>query len=296
MDFGGVHLDQVQFLESILFESLGRETRVKDYYFLAGGCVNQSVQVVTDTGSFFVKWNETADRHVFEAEAQGLEILRQANEIGIPEVIGHGQNAQRNYLILEFLEFNQPKPDYWATLGESVARLHTHTQAQFGLAHDNFIGSLPQNNAPTDNWIDFFIERRLKPQAGLAMYNHAMPMEMYGQLTKFYARLPELLPVEKPALLHGDLWSGNLLTGRNGHACLIDPAVYYGHREAEMAFTRLFGGFEPDFYASYQAAFPLQPGFEHRIEIYNLYPLLVHVNLFGASYLPGIERVLDRFA
>ena len=296
MDFGGVHLDQVQFLESILFESLGRETRVEDYYFLAGGCVNQSVQVVTDTGSFFVKWNETADRQVFEAEAQGLEILRQANEIGIPEVIGHGQNAQRNYLILEFLEFNQPKPDYWAALGESVARLHTHTQVRFGLAHDNFIGSLPQNNAPAGDWIGFFVERRLKPQAGLAMYNHAMPMEMYGRLTKFYARLPELLPVEKPALLHGDLWSGNLLTGRNGHACLIDPAVYYGHREAEMAFTRLFGGFEPDFYGSYQAAFPLQPGFEQRVEIYNLYPLLVHVNLFGASYLPGIERVLDRFA
>ena len=295
MDFGDVHLDQIQFLESILFENLGRETRVKDYYFLSGGCVNQSVQVVADAGSFFVKWNEIADSQMFGAEAQGLEILRQASETGIPEVIGYGQNAQKNYLILEFLEFNQPKPGDWASLGESLARLHTHTQGQFGLAHDNFIGSLPQNNAPTDNWIDFFIERRLKPQAGLAMYNHAMPMDTYNRLTKFYARLPQLLPAEKPALLHGDLWSGNLLTGRNGHACLIDPAVYYGHREAEMAYTRLFGGFEPPFYESYQAALPLQPGFEQRVEIYNLYPLLVHVNLFGAGYLSGVERVLRKF-
>lgn len=296
MDFGDVHFDQVQFLESILFENLGRETRVKEYFFLSGGCINQSVQAVTDAGSFFVKWSETADRQQFAAEAQGLELLRQACETGVPEVIGHGQNAQRSYIILDFLEFNQPKPDYWANLGESLARLHTHTQARFGLPHDNYIGSLPQRNTPADDWIEFFIEHRLKPQAGMAMYNRAMPMDVYDRFSKLYARLPELLPAEKPALLHGDLWSGNLITGRDGHACLIDPAVYYGHREAEMAFTRLFGGFEPAFYESYQAAKPLQPGFAQRVEIYNLYPLLVHLNLFGAGYLAGVERVLAKYA
>jgi len=296
MDFTNLHLEHIQFLEIILFRSLGREVQVKDYFFLSGGCINQAVQVATSAGAFFVKWNETTDEQFFACEVQGLEALRQAGEIPVPEVIGYGRSEQRPYLILELLSFNQPKPDYWTRFGASLARLHQHTQPEFGFRQNNFIGALPQNNEPMVNGIEFFIERRLKPQAGLALYNQAMPQALYDQFQKLYARLPQILPDEKPALLHGDLWHGNVITGNDGYACLIDPAVHYGNREAEIAFTHLFGDFDEDFYEAYGQAFPLQPGFEQRRDIYNLYPLLVHVNLFGSGYLSGVERIIKKFS
>jgi fructosamine-3-kinase len=146
---------------------------------------------------------------------------------------------------------------------------------------------LLQSNEYTANWIDFFIEKRLKAQAGLAFYNGEIPRSLYDKFNDLYNKLPELLPSEKPALLHGDLWSGNVIVGSNGHVSLIDPAVYYGNREAEIAFTKLFGGFSSAFYDAYNEAFPLEKGFEERIDIYNLYPLLVHVNLFGSGYING---------
>lgn len=295
MHFGDIHLEQLQFLESALFESLGRTVRVQDYFFLSGGCINQALHVRTEAGDFFVKWNETLDESFFAAEAQGLQELHQAGEVRVPAVVGHGRNAQKLYLILEFIPFQRPRVTYWTHLGTALARLHTHTQADFGWARDNFIGALPQPNEPLHDGIAFFVERRLKPQAGRAMYTHLMPRALYDQFEKLYHKLPELLPTEAPALLHGDLWHGNVLVGPDGYACLIDPAVYYGNREAEIAFTYLFGSFEAPFYEAYQAAFPLQPGFAERIEIYNLYPLLVHLNLFGTGYLPGIERVVRKY-
>ena len=296
MDFGGLHLDHLQFFEGVLFECLGTETSVRDYFFLSGGCVNQAVQVTCTAGEFFVKWNETTTgEEMFACEARGLNLLHKTGEIGIPEVLGYGKYAQRAYLVLEFLPTVRPRADYWEKLGESLARLHRHTQPQFGLDSDNFIGSLPQNNSELANGIDFFIERRIKAQAGLALYNHAMPHDLYDRLLKFCDRLPELLPSEPPALLHGDLWSGNVLPGPDGYARLIDPAVHYGLREAEIAFTQLFGGFETDFYSAYTENYPLLPGFAQRAELYNLYPLLVHANLFGAGYLAGVERVVKKY-
>jgi fructosamine-3-kinase len=295
MDFGSLHLDHLQFFESILFDQLGREVQVKDYVFLAGGCINQAVQVISSQGDFFVKWNEKTDDELFACEAKGLELLRQTNNLAVPEVIGYGQKAQRAYLVLEYLPFSQPKTDYWEHLGQTLAQTHRYTGEAFGLSFNNFIGSLEQNNEWMAQSTDFFIERRLKPQAGLALYHQALPQHLYKKFQNLYDKLPEILPAEKPALLHGDLWHGNVLVGRDGHACLIDPAVYYGNREAELAFTHLFGGFENRFYEAYQEAFPLEPGFQQRIEIYNLYPLLVHVNLFGSGYLPGVERVLQKF-
>jgi fructosamine-3-kinase len=295
MDFSGLHLDHLQFLEGALFECLGTETTVRDYFFLSGGCVNQAVQVICAAGEFFVKWNETTGVEMFACEAWGLNLLRQAGEIGVPEVLGYGQYGQRAYLVMEFFPAVQPRSDYWEKLGEAMARLHRHTQPQFGLDYSNFIGSLVQNNSPLGNGIDFFTERRIKAQAGLALYNHAMPRDLYDRFLKLCDRLPDLLPSEPPALLHGDLWNGNVLPGPGGHARLIDPAVHYGLREAEIAFTQLFGGFETDFYSAYTENFPLQPGFSQRAELYNLYPLLVHTNLFGAGYLAGVERVVKKY-
>jgi fructosamine-3-kinase len=295
MDFNNIHFNQIEFLENILFEAIGNEIQVESYQFLAGGNINSSVKAETNKGCFFVKWNENENEDMFLCEAKGLKVLRSADEIHIPEVIGSGYKLGKAYLILEYINAPKPKANYWEDFGASLANLHTHTQAKHGLDYDNYIGSLRQTNDWTESWLDFFIDKRLKVQAGLAFYNGELPKVLFEKFNALYLKLPEILPAEKPALLHGDLWSGNVLVGNNGLVTLIDPAVYYGSREAEIAFTKLFGGFNEIFYETYNEIQPLETGFEKRIEIYNLYPLLVHVNLFGSGYLSGIERVLKKF-
>ena len=161
--------------------------------------------------------------------------------------------------------------------------------------HSNYIGRLPQRNAFEETWVDFFIEHRLEVQLGLAIYNGHVDSFYADRFRSIYAVLPDEFPDERPCLLHGDLWSGNVMIGPKGEPVILDPAVFYGHREAELAFTRMFGGFDPYFYSAYNEATPLEVGFESRIDLYNLYPLLVHVNLFGTSYLSGVERTLKRF-
>ncbi len=295
MNFDNLHLEHLQFLEYILWAHTGHETQVYEYFFLSGGCINQAVKVHTNQGNFFVKWNESMSEDFFACEAQGLELLRQSGEVKVPEVIGYGCHNQKMYLILAYIDSRRSHAAYWTQLGVALAQLHTHTSPVFGLSYSNFIGSLTQTNTPNPNGIHFFIECRLKPQVGLAMYNQVMPGAVYDRFEELYKKLPALLPDQKPALLHGDLWHGNVLPDASGYACLIDPAVYYGNREAELAFTHLFGGFEPDFYKAYQSTFPLEAGFRERIDLYNLYPLLVHLNLFGSGYLSGIEKSLRKY-
>ena len=298
MEFWGD--EQFSFFEGILFLALGQTVEVIEAQFLSGGDVNMAAQVFSSEGVFFVKWNhvnpdstETID--AFEAEARGLNLLRQTDALYVPPVIGYGQQLDKSYLILDYIDSGQPCPNYWETLGQSLAVLHSHTQPQFGLNFANYIGSLPQTNTPTTNGINFFFEHRLLPQAGMAFYKGLLPKTAYDALFRLRDRLPDLIPNERPALLHGDLWSGNVLVTEQGQPALIDPAVYYGFREADLAHTRLFGGFDQRFYDAYDEAFPLHDGFDERVAIYNLYPLLVHVNLFGSGYVSGVERVLNRF-
>jgi len=286
--------NQTQFFESILFESLGCVVHVLSFQFISGGSINTAVKVDSDEGSFFIKWNESDQRDMFEAEARGLELLRRTGEIRVPEVVAYGQNGEKAYLILEYISPSQAKNEFWQRFGTALASLHQHNHPRFGLDFNNYIGSLPQNNEFCESGIQFFIEKRLKVQAGLALYNGEISPTLHEKFQRLYEILPSLLPDEKPALLHGDLWSGNYLVDDQGSAVLIDPAVYYGNREAEMAFTHLFGGFEPAFYHSYFEALPVATGFSERIPIYNLYPLMVHVNLFGSGYLGAVERTLTR--
>ena len=295
MNFNHIHQSQIQFFESILFEGLGQEITVNGYEVLSGGNINNAVKIDTTIGFFFVKWNESDHTEAFASEARGLELLRNTHEVQVPHVIAYGHKMQKAYIILEYIDSRRPQSGYWEHFGRSLAKLHRHTHTQFGLDQDNFIGSLKQSNEWHDDGVQFFIEKRLKVQAGLALYNGEISRALYDKFDSLYTRLPDLIPAEKPALLHGDLWSGNVMVGANGWVCLIDPAVYYGNREAELAFTKLFGGFNPAFYLAYGEAYPLEKGFEERIDIYNLYPLLVHVNLFGSGYLSGIEKVLKKF-
>ncbi|QJW91837.1 phosphotransferase [Spirosoma taeanense] len=297
--------EQFSFFESILFQTLGKTVEVIEMQFLAGGDISTAAQVFSSEGVFFVKWSQVLPNpelesdagqlNPFEAEARGLDLLRQTDALTIPWVIGHGHQASMAYLILEFIDSGTPAKTYWETLGQALAVVHSHTQLKFGLDFANYIGSLPQSNTPMPNGAEFFFEQRLLPQAGMAFYKGLLSRTCYDALFRLRDRLPALLPNERPALLHGDLWSGNVMVTKVGQPALIDPAVYYGLREAELAFTKLFGGFHQRFYDAYDEAFPLEESFSERIAIYNLYPLLVHVNLFGSGYVSGVERVLKQF-
>ena len=180
-------------------------------------------------------------------------------------------------------------------MGARLAALHRCSKDFFGLDHNNYIGSLRQFNHQQTSWVNFFIEQRLNVQLKLAIDSGMMDSKWLNEFESLYAKLPAMLPEEKPSLLHGDLWGGNLITDEKGEPCLIDPAVYFGSREADLAMTKLFGGFDDEFYTSYQHTFPLQPGYDKRFDIYNLYPLLVHVNLFGGSYKSAVANILKAF-
>ncbi|GAB4035563.1 fructosamine kinase family protein [Spirosoma gilvum] len=295
MEFWGN--EQFAFFESILFSALGQPVDVMETQFLSGGNINTAARVFSTEGVFFIKWNQS-DGHLepdmFETEALGLDLLRQTHTFPIPEVISCGHFQDKSYLILEYIDFGKRPKNYWETLAQRLARLHANTQPEFGLHFNNYIGSLPQTNQLTADGYDFFFEQRLLPQAGLALYRELISRQTYEALLRLRTRLPNLLPNERPALLHGDLWSGNVLVNEDGLPVLVDPAVYYGFRESELAFTKLFAGFDARFYDAYDEAFPLISGFNERVSIYNLYPLLVHVNLFGSGYVSGVERILKQ--
>ncbi len=286
---------QLQFIESALFSTFGYEVEMLDFQFLYGGNFNLAVRVQTPDGAFFVKWNQGDHEGMFESEARSLALLREAGALHIPKVLGFGQKPEGAYLVMEFVAPGPQRADYWEDFGQRLANLHRRSHPNHGLDFDNYIGALPQKNEPMKNGVEFFVKNRLQVQAGRALYEGKIKPDLYEKFQKFYEKLPSLLPNEAPALLHGDLWSGNVMTGSDGRVVLVDPASYYGLREAELAFTTMFGGFDASFYATYYESFPVENGFTERIPLYNLYPLLVHVNLFGGGYLTAVERILKRY-
>lgn len=263
---------------------------------ISGGCINHGGKIASTTGDYFLKWNLNEKMQgMFEAEARGLVLLRATRAIDIPEVIGYGTAGTYQYLLLAFVNQLPGRGDFWTLLGQQLASLH-RVKGPIGLDHNNFIGSLRQYNDPHDNWIDFFVHERLERQLKIAIDNHNAPSHWTSRFDLVIRNIRSILPDEQTSLLHGDLWLGNLLPNEMGAPCLIDPAVYYGHREVDLAMTRLFDTFDEGFYQAYQEAYPLLPGFEKRFDIYNLYPLLVHVNLFGSAYIPSVDRVLNAFS
>ena len=262
---------------------------------VSGGCINNTEKIVTSKGTFFIKRNNDMYEDMFLKEALGLAYLESHSALRVPKVVSQGTAGNQAYLLLEWIESGHRTHEFWSSFGKYLAQQHNQTSKWFGLDHDNYIGRLPQTNKKHSSWYDFFITERLEPQIKLALQNYLLDEALVEQFKKFYKKLEELIPIEPPSLLHGDLWSGNFMVDINNSPVLVDPAFYYGHRETELAFTHLFGGFEPTFYRFYEEEHPLEPGFDRRIAIHNLYPLLVHVNLFGSSYLSGIKQTLKRF-
>lgn len=277
---------------------VGRPVRLDRLRVVGGGSIHAAYQLDTDAGPFFLKQNAAAEAANFAAEAEGLRTLMGRSPLRVPAPLGHGTAGAQAWLLMDWLDARTPTAATWTRLGEGLAALHRHTQARHGFHQDNYIGSLPQRNTPCATWVEFWVAHRLEPQAALAHARGRLDAPTRALLDRVVARLPELLPEEPPALLHGDLWSGNVLasTGPDHVPAIFDPAVYYGHREVDLAMTTLFGGFEPGFYAAYAAGFPLEPGWRERLPLHHLYPLMVHLNLFGTGYLPQVQAVLRRYA
>ncbi|MGI9248145.1 MAG: fructosamine kinase family protein [Woeseiaceae bacterium] len=257
---------------------------------VGGGDISAAWQLETEDGRVFLKTGPATTYEMFAAEAEGLSELALANAVRVPEVVALGQQEDSAFLALEWLAFERPGIECERLFGEQLATMHRTVKDQYGWHRDNTIGLTPQHNDWTDDWVVFFRERRLAYQLELAAKNG-----FTGELQERGAHLLKRLPVffdgykPEPSLLHGDLWGGNWAC-RDGAPVIFDPAVYYGDRETDLAMTKLFGGFGAAFYEAYESNWPLEPGRRKRMELYQLYHVLNHLNLFGAGYL---SRAID---
>ncbi len=263
---------------------------------VSGGSINDAYCLHTSIGKCMLKMNnKTAYPDMFFMEARGLKNIAETHTIAVPEVIYCGDFGNLTYLILEWIETGTSSPNASLLLGQHLAAMHQHQAQEFGFAYDNYMGPLPQSNKKHSTWTSFFINERLKPMVKIGWDKKLLLPNDFDNFEKLYMRLPGLFTEEAPALLHGDLWSGNYLISSQGKPYLIDPAVSYGHREFDIAMTTLFGGFNNHFYEAYQAAFPLNNGWQQRLDLWNLYPLLLHLNLFGLGYLNKVRGALTEY-
>jgi fructosamine-3-kinase len=270
---------------------------------VSGGCINQAAAFAARGRRWFLKWNPSPLPELFALEAHGLGLLRQAGALHVPAPLQweQAQGQTPAWLLMEHIGPPRQALDrdaFGATFGAALAALHRNTEPQgrYGLDRDNYIGSLPQHNGWMEHWPTFFAQRRLEPQLRLAADNKKLRPAQLKALGRVLDNLERLLPARPEAsLLHGDLWSGNYMIGPQGQPVLVDPAVYYGDREVELAFTELFGGFSPSFYRAYEAAWPQADpeGWPLRRALYQAWPLLVHVNLFGGGYPKQLMSSLE---
>lgn len=282
-----------QEVRSFVENSLGK---IANFIPISGGCINEAGRLKVDKDELFLKWN-LANRFpkMFTKESEGLKILQAPGCIKIPDVMEVYEGETHSCIILEFIDAGPRSKNYWSELAHAMSCLHRQKRDEYGLDHDNYIGSLSQNNQNELCWKDFFVNSRLQPQLQMAYDSGKMNKADLDLFKILERKLPQLIREESPALTHGDLWSGNLMIGSHGEPVLVDPAVAYTHREMEMAFTTLFGGFDKTFYQTYQEIYPMDPGYEQRFDIYNLYPLLVHVNLFGGGYYNQVKQILHKY-
>ncbi|MBN1231226.1 MAG: fructosamine kinase family protein [Anaerolineales bacterium] len=259
---------------------------------IGGGCINNGAQLVTKSGkSFFLKTNSNAPVDMFAMEMEGLQALTTEDGPRVPRPILY----DNDFLLVEYLAPADRVKDFSIILGQQLAKLHKHSSTRFGFDYNNYIGSTPQQNTWTEDGYVFFARHRLTFQAELAAKNGYLGFDVITQISRICSRLKDLLPDQPPSLLHGDLWDGNVIADSVGMPAIIDPAVYYGWAEAELAFTTMFGGFSEAFYQAYQEVNPLEKGWQSRFPLYNLYHYLNHLNLFGGGYLNSVMSVIRQF-
>lgn len=290
-------------------KAAGRSDRVVSSSPVSGGCIHDALSLeLADGSSVFLKTapvslDPSGGRDIFLREAEGLRALAAVDALRIPAVLATADGSQRSevpgtaFLLLEAVRSGRPSEDFFPRFGRQLADLHRRATAdRFGFDHDNYLGATPQPNGWTSKWVDFWAEHRLGHQIRLARQRGLLGSELETRCERLIQRLPDLIGfvTEPPSLLHGDLWSGNFMVDADGEPVLIDPAAYYGHREAELAMCRLFGGFDRSFFRAYESSWPLKPGASERLDLYQLYHLLNHLNLFGSGYRSQCLGLLRR--
>lgn len=295
-------------LEAAVNAVFGPDARMVRQDRVAGGDINEAYRISLSTGDkVFVKANAAANFKFFVAEANGLRALKAMGKVGVPDLFGIGidEKRRRAFLLLEYIESAPPIKEDWETFGRQLAELHraecvqwigdAQGRARYGFSEDNFIGANHQKNTPKEGWIPFYRECRLLPQIKMAepYLDLAMRKKCAYLLDHLDAYLRE---PEFPSLVHGDLWSGNVLCGTDGTAWILDPAAYVGDFETDLAMTQLFGGFPAAFYGAYNEINPIDKGYADRRDLYHLYHLLNHLNLFGRAYFEGVADILNRYA
>lgn len=273
---------------------------IKSSSSVSGGCIADSYKLLFESGKiYFLKHLSSFGSRTFDAEEHGLEELRKSGAVNVPDIVKKGSN----FLLLQWIEADNSSSNYsMEILGRQFAELHRYRGKKYGFSKNNFLGYTPQINKPSQegsfNWAQFYTENRLEFQTSLAVKNGYASSEMRNLMDNLIKKVPNLISgtEEKPSLLHGDLWRGNYIIDNKGTPWLIDPAVYYGHREADLAMTSLFGGFSNAFYSAYKSSYPISPGYAEREPLYQLYHLLNHLNLFGTGYYGQVISVLRRYA
>jgi protein-ribulosamine 3-kinase len=265
---------------------------------VGGGSINDSYCISYGSHRFFCKINSaTIFPHLFKREQSGIEWIRKQGVIHTPGIIDYFEEEDTQCLVMEWITEGERTTGFWQLFGEQLAALHQGTNDFFGLHENNYMGSVPQANHPEHSWIDFFTIHRLEPLIGLCSNKALISKKHCLLFDRLYQKLTDVFDAEeKPCPVHGDLWSGNFMCNQKNEPVLIDPAVYYGHRSVDLGMTTLFGGFHPVFYEAYSASFPLPPNYKEQWQVCNLYPLLIHLYLFGSSYLGQIEQTLQQFA
>jgi protein-ribulosamine 3-kinase len=263
---------------------------------VSGGSINAVYCLRTTKGKYLLKLNNR-DKFpgMFKCEAEGLRAIAKTNTIAVPGIVLQDDVDDKCFLLLEWIETRRPTAKASALLGQQLARMHQATAGSFGFDSDNYMGSLKQSNKKNGSWSEFFIQDRLMPMVKTGIDKELLNRTDTANFEQLYKKLPELFSEEPSSLIHGDLWSGNYLISEDEKPYLIDPAVSYGHREFDIAMTTLFGGFSNEFYAAYNEAFPLEKGWQQRMDLWNLYPLLVHLNLFGMGYLGQVRDCLNEY-
>ena len=268
-----------------------------DVQRVSGGDINQAYKIQHKSTAFFLKVNDAATYPLmFQREADGLAALRKNSDCIVPDVLKTGVAESHQYLLLEWIERSPPAKNYYSSLGKSLAEMHLQTEEQAGWPTDNYIGSLPQTNTFTNDWCCFYATYRIAPLVKLLTDNGSFEKKEQQFAERLYTKLSQYFPNEKHAFLHGDLWGGNHFPNENGLPVLIDPAVYYGHREMDIGMTALFGGFDRAFYEAYNYYYPLESGWQQRLQLTQLYPLLVHAVLFGGHYVSRSASILATFS
>jgi len=292
-----MNASHVELSRSLIGEA-GIGSRLLQIEAVGGGSINSAYKLVTEDGSFFLKVNSaTTLPGLFKFEVAGLQTLAATELFRTPNVIQTGERGHHQYLLMEWIEEKEPGRNFWSSFGESLAALHSRTAERFGADTDNYMGAVPQDNTATVGWINFFRDRRLAPLISRLLQKGLLENHEAASVETIYPRLPEIFESNcRPSLLHGDLWSGNFIPAAEDRAVLIDPAVYYGHPAIDLGLTTLFGGFPQRFYEGYNSASPLPANAKEQWAVANLYPLLIHMLLFGRSYFSQVRSTVQQFA